>query len=359
MKQTLWQTLESLTSKAGPPGFEQPVVAFLAEQFADAGAVVNIDPMGNLYASVGSEEASPHLMVSAHSDEIGGLVRHIDERGFLRFDPLGGLSPVLLVGRRVLVAGHPGVVGTKPGHLQTAEERRTAPSFEELYIDVGVDSKAEVAAMEIRIGSPVTYDSPLQRFTNQDRASGKSIDNRLGCAVVLQLAREISGLGLDGRVTIVVAVQEEVGLRGATVAARHVDPDYAVVVDTLPVGDTPEVPTARMPGAIGQGPVLVLAAAGRTAGHVTHPKVASWLETAATQTGLPFQIATSIGYAVTDAAAVHLRGRGIPTGVIGLPRRYSHSPVCTFDINDAVAAVKLLVQFVSSMATHHDFSFMR
>ena len=359
MKQILWQTLEALTSKAGPPGFEQPVVAFLAEQFAEADASVNVDPMGNLYAALGPQDAAPHLMVSAHSDEIGGLVRHIDEQGFLRFDPLGGLSPVLLVGRRVLVAGHPGVIGTKPGHLQTAEERRTAPPVEELYIDVGVDSAEEVAALNIRVGSPVTYDSPLQRFTNQDRASGKSIDNRLGCAVVLQLARELRDLELDGRVTLVVAVQEEVGLRGATVAARRVDPDYALVVDTLPVGDTPEVSAGRMPGSIGEGPVIVIAAAGRTAGHVAHPNVTTWLEAAATRGDIPFQLATSIGYAVTDAASVHLRGRGIPTGVVGLPRRYSHSPVCTFDINDAVATVKLLVQFIKSMAAHGDPSFLR
>ncbi|NLF65955.1 MAG: M42 family metallopeptidase [Chloroflexi bacterium] len=359
MKEILWQTLEQLTSRAGPPGFEQPVVAFLAEQFAEAGASVSIDPMGNLYAALGPQDAAPHLMISAHSDEIGSLVRHIDERGFLRFDPLGGLSPVLLVGRRVWVAGHPGVIGTKPGHLQTAEERRTAPPVEELYIDVGVDSAEEVAALNIHVGGPVTYDSPLQRFSNPDRASGKAIDNRLGCAVVLQLVRALSGVALQGRLTVVVAVQEEVGLRGATAAARQVDPDYALVVDTLPVGDTPEVAAGRMPGAIGQGPVIVLAAAGRTAGHVAHPRVAAWLEAAAIEGGIPFQRATSIGYAVTDAAAVHLRGRGIPTGVVGLPRRYSHSPVCTFDINDAVAAVEILVQFAGNMATHRDFSFLQ
>jgi endoglucanase len=358
MKDSIRQALEALTALDGPSGFEQAVVAYLDDHLAAAGGQTQVDAMGNLYAALGAEQAAPHVMIAAHSDEIGAIVRHVDERGFLRIDPLGGVSPVLLVGRRVRVAGHMGVVGTRPGHLLSPEERRQAPPIDQLYVDVGADSAEEAAALGIRVGTPLTYDAPLQAYGNPDRLSGKAIDNRLGCAILLQLFRELAAAPFMGRLTGLVAVQEEVGLRGAAVAARRVQPDFAIVVDTLPVGDTPDVPPGRMPGRIAHGPVLVVAAGGSVEGHIGHPQLNARLEAAAQEVGVPLQRATSIGYAVTDAAAIHLQGRGIPTAVLGLPRRYSHSPVCTFDINDAVGAVRVLEQFVRGMAGQPPLSFL-
>lgn len=360
MKETLRKMLETLTGLDAPPGFEQPVIGYLKTQFESMGTAVTVDSMGNLYARLGKSEARPQLMVAAHSDEIAAIVRHIDAQGFLRIDPLGGLVPKHLVAQRVRVAGHLGVVGVQPGHLQSAEEQLRVPPIQELFIDVGAGSAEEVAELGIRVGSPVTYAISLMSFTNSDRVTGKAIDNRLGCAVLLQLFRELKGRDIAGCVTGLVAVQEEVGLRGATVGAYRADPDYAVVVDTFPVGDTPGVPSGRMPGAIGRGPVLVItASSGRTGrGHIVHPKVLAWLEAAAQEANVSVQPATSMGVAITDAAAVHLSRNGVPTGVVGLPRRYSHSPVCTFDLNDGVAAVHLLRQFVANMAQHTDLSFL-
>lgn len=361
VKSDLRATLERLTALNGPAGFEGPVVAALADEFGHAGASVRVDHMGNVYARLPrSDPAGPHLMIAAHSDEIGAMVRYIDPDGFLRIDPLGIVAPVLFVGRRVDVAGHLGVVGVRPVHGQTPAERLQAPPFEQLYVDVGATSAGEVLGMGIRVGSPVSYESPLRTFTNPDRLCGKAIDNRLGCAVLIQLFRELRDREPAGTVTAVAAVQEEVGLRGATVAARSVRPDYAIVVDTLPVEDTPGAQEGRICGRIGQGPVLVVAASGSTFvnGHIGHPRVGEWIERAGASCGVSVQRVSSLGYAVTDAAAVHLRGEGIPTGVIGLPRRYSHSPVCTFDINDAVGAVRLLREFVADMATHGEPSFL-
>jgi putative aminopeptidase FrvX len=263
-----------------------------------------------------------------------------------------------LVGRRVSVGGFPAVVGTKPGHLQTAEERRQAPPFEDLYIDIGFDSADEVRSLGIDVGTPITYVSQLEALANPDRFNGKAIDNRIGCAMLLHLFRALGGKFQHGLLTGVVAVQEEVGLRGATVAARRVNPDYAVVIDTFPVGDTPDVKTGRMAGAIGKGPVTVLVAQGRSGGHISNQRVLTWLREAAHRKQVPLQAAVSVGYAVTDAASVHLRQQGIPTAVLGLPRRYSHSPICTFDINDAVDLVKVLEAFVDAMPDHQDFGFL-
>ena len=144
------------------------------------------------------------FVISAHSDEIGGVVRHIDERGFLRFDPMGGVSPVLLVARRVSVGGYPGVVGTRPGHLLTDQERRQAPGIEEMYIDLGFDSADEVRELGIDVGTPITYISQLEPLANPERLNGKSIDNRLGCAILLQLFRSLSGKTLPASLTGVV-----------------------------------------------------------------------------------------------------------------------------------------------------------
>ncbi len=366
IKDELRATLERLTALNGPSGFEQPVVEALAGEFGDAGADVRVDPMGNLYARLRQpdpdrpDRGGPHLMVAAHSDEVGAVVRHVDQDGFLRIDPLGIVAPVLFVGRRVDVAGHLGVVGVRPVHAQTPAERHQAPPIDQLFVDVGATSAGEVAGMGIRVGSPVSYEGPLRTFTNSDRLCGKAVDNRLGCAVLIQLFRLLRDRTVAGTVTAVAAVQEEVGLRGATVAARSVRPDYAVVIDTLPVEDTPGGPEGRICGRIGHGPVHVVASSGGTFvnGHIGHPRVGEWIERAGASCGVPVQRVSSIGYAVTDAAAVHLRGEGIPTGVLGLPRRYSHSPVCTFDINDAVGAVRLLEEFVAQMQTHTEPSFL-
>src|SRR5262249_34872650 len=159
----------------------------------------------------------------------------------------------------------------------------------------------------------------------------------IGCAILLELFREFGDEEITTNVTCVIAVQEEIGLRGASVAARRVNPDYAVVIDTVPVGDTPDVASGRMAGAIGKGPVLVVAASGGGGRHVSHLGLIQAVETAALKVDAPLQRAATMGYAVTDAAAVDIANYGVPTVVLGIPRRYSHSPVCTFDLNDAIA----------------------
>jgi endoglucanase len=248
----------------------------------------------------------------------------------------------------VWVNGHLGVVGVKSGHLQTAEERTKVLPLEALYVDVGASSAEDVAAMGIRIGDPWVWLSELEQMSNPDRLVGKAIDNRLSCAVVLQLFRESQGRDLGGTLIGLVATQEEVGLRGAKVAAEHTAPDYAVVIDTFMSGDTPDVSYHReMPVGIGRGPVLLLA----TTGHIGHQGVNQLMETAAQRAGVTLQRATVIGKANTDASAIHLARQGIPTSGLGLCRRYSHSPVETMDINDAVGAVKVLSEMAAQMGT--------
>jgi endoglucanase len=356
MKQALRARLEALTALDGVSGFEQEVVAYLQEAFRDCADVVQVDRMGNLYARRHGRGAGPHLMLEAHSDEIGGIVKSIDPQGFLRMQPLGGVSPAMLVGRRVRVRGRLGVIGVKSGHLQTPEERKSVLEIGALYIDLGAASEAEVRALGISIGDPIAYHSPLAALAGGDRVTGKAIDNRIGCAILLELFRDLADETPAGPIDAVICVQEEIGLRGARVAAYTVQPDYAIVIDTFMAGDTPDVDYHReMPTAIGQGPVLLLA----NSAHIGHPAVNRYVQQAAAAASVPLQLATvAQGMAATDAGAIHLARRGVPTAGIGLARRYSHTPICVLDLNDAAGAWRLLRAFVGDMERHADLAFL-
>lgn len=359
IKDILRAELRALTALDGAPGFEQPVVAYLRDAFTPVADMVEVDPMGNLYAQRRGRRPGPHLALFAHSDEIGALVKSVEPAGFLRLERLGGTLPALMVGRHVHVKGHVGVIGVRSGHLQLAGGESAVPSIPDLYVDVGAQSEREVAEMGIRVGDPITYYSPLQVLDNPDRVTGKAIDNRLGCALLLQLFRELQGVVPEHDLTVVVAVQEEVGSRGARIAARRAKPDYAIVLDTFMAGDTPDVDFyAQMPAGIGQGPVFLLACGDKVLGHLIHPAVKRWMIETAERRDIPYQPATMVEISFTDSTAVHLTREGVPTGGLGLSRRYSHSPVELADLNDAVYALRFLRGFVDDMPAHTDFSFL-
>lgn len=213
--------------------------------------------------------------------------------------------------------------------------------------------------MGIRVGDPITYHSPLLTLGNPDLVTGKAIDNRLGCVVLWELLKALKDTTLDGEVMVVIAVQEEVGSRGARVAARRARPDYAIVLDTFMAGDTPDVNYyTQLPARIGRGPVFLLACGDKTLGHLIHPAMKRWMVDTAERLDLPYQLSTMVEISFTDSSVVHLSREGIPTGGVGLSRRYSHSPVEMADLNDAVCALRFLQGFVEDMAQHGDFSFV-
>jgi len=338
LKDELIELTAELCRIPGAPGFEQQVVAWLAERMRSYADELQVDGMGNLYALRQGAADGPSLMISAHSDEIGGVVRAIEPGGFLRFNKLGGVLDALLVARKVMVGGHLGVVGIKAGHAQTDEERSRVLAYTKLYIDVGADSEAEVREMGIRIGDPVTYVNDIQRFTNSDRFCGKAIDNRLGCVVLLELLKSLEGVQLAGDLHAVVTVQEEVGLRGAHVAGYRVYPSCCIVVDTMPCGDTPDMGADQvLPVGIGQGPVFRLV----SRGDVTHHGMKRLLIETAEAEEIPYQLVVH-DRSTTDASAIHLQREGIPTGIVTIPRRYSHTPVELADANDMLHTLRLL-----------------
>ena len=344
-KDAIYELTAELAAIDGVAGFEGAVVRRLVELFTPLADEVTVDRFGNVIATRHGADgpgSGPSLMIAAHSDEIGGLVRAFEPDGMIRFERIGGVLETTLIGRRVRINGLRGVVGVRAGHVQSAEERLKAPPLRDLYIDLGCNSADEVRALGVRIGDPVAYESDAVRLANPDRVSGKAIDNRIACAILVRLLARLKGVPLGGTLHAVVTVQEEVGLRGAQVVTYRLNPDYAIVVDTLPAAGTPDVNyTRELAINIGAGPVIPLLSGGGGRGNIMHPAMKRLLLETAEREGIAVQPAI-FTQGNSDVAAVHLVREGIPSGVVNIPRRYSHTPVETADLNDAANALHLL-----------------
>ena len=358
LRQRVKVLLAELSAIDGVAGHEQAVVARLRDLFDPHAISVEIDTYGNLDACLNEPNNGPSLMIAAHSDEIGALVKSIEPSGMLRFERVGGLIETLAIGRHVRIRGLRGVIGVKAGHIQTPDERGRAPAMRELYIDMGFDSAEEVAALGIRVGDAIAYDEPMEELANPLRVSGKALDNRVSCALLVLLAERLHGQQLRCNLHVVATVQEEVGLRGARMTANRLKPDAAIIVDTVPSGGTPDVDFHRdLRMRIGAGPVLALASSGGASGFLAHPGMRDFLRACAVSAGIAVQEALFYG-GNSDAAVFHQEAGGIPTGVINIARRYSHSPVEMLDLNDAVDALLLLEQAARTFEGETDLGFL-
>ncbi|WP_163970350.1 M42 family metallopeptidase [Oceanobacillus halotolerans] len=348
--------LKELASIQGTPGQEMNVVKALVEGFKPHADKVEVDKMGNVYSYLEGNKPGPTTMVSAHSDEIGCVVQDIDDNGFIRIEKTGGVLEALLVGRKVNVNGHFGVVGVKAGHLQTPEERKKQPELNELYVDVGVRSSEEVAEMGIKIGDPITYISDIEQFSNEDLICGKAIDNRSCCVLLIELFKALEKREFSGTLVGVVTVQEEVGLRGAKVATYKINPDVAFVIDTIPCADTPDS-IGTLPVGIGKGPVIPALAGSSVRGNIMAPQIKELIIDHAEKANIPYQLAALPG-ATSDVSAVHLEREGVVAGAITFPRRYSHSPVEVADLNDFEKGLVLLKSLINDNDNWGDLDFV-
>ncbi len=351
MKEAIYDLLGELAAIDGVSGQETAVVRRLAELLRPASDEVTVDEMGNLYAMRRGAKPGPTLAVFAHSDEIGMMVKAVDAQGFIRFHTIGGTPAPVLPARLVRIGGrHLGVTGIKAGHYQTAEDASRVKPAAESYIDVGARSAAEIEAMGITVGDPIVLVAPLTRLThNPDLVLGRAIDNRIACALLVRLFLDRIPIPA-GTLIGVVAVQEEVGLRGARVAAQRLQsqgphPDLAIVVDTMPAAGPPDMRRdTELNAVMSGGPAFQI----MSRDYLMPPGVKHFLVQTAEAEGIPYQI-SALHTSNTDAAAIHVAGEGVSTGVIALPRRYSHSPVEMLDLNDAANALRLLQAMVARM----------
>jgi endoglucanase len=344
LEQQLLSRLKPLAETDGFSGHEEAVTGLMETALKPLADRVWLDSTGNLYAARAGLPGGPRLMIAAHGDEVGGLVKSVEPTGFLRFHAVGW-KPWILQARKVRVSGRLGVIGARPGHFPGGGE---VPRVEDLYVDVGASNAEEVRGMGIRIGSPITAKSEIESLSSH-RVVGKAIDNRVGCAILAEVFSQLGSVAFEGTVTGVITSREEVDFGGARVAAFRVEPDLAIALDTMPCGDTPDVSFYRdLPVAIGDGPVIQVMTHEGEVAFIVNPWVRDTLECVAGREGIPYQVAV-VSVTNTDATAIHLARGGIPTGVVSVPRRYSHSPVEVCDLRDAAGAVRLLVGFVREM----------
>ena len=357
-RERLIERLGEYAAIDGVAGHEHAIVERLVADLTPLLGNVDVDPFGNIVCTIQGPDGAPSLMIAAHSDEIGAAVKAIEPDGMIRFERLGGVVESLLIGRAVRIRGHRGVVGCRPGHLTPPAERLSVPPMRELYIDLGFDSADEVHALGIRVGDAVAYEAPMRRLANPNRLSGKALDNRIACAIVVELAERLAGESLGCTLYLVVTVQEEVGLRGAKMVTHRLNPTAAIIVDTMPAGGTPDTSATKdLAAQMGKGPVLTLVSQGGASGMIVQPGLRDFLNGVADQEEIAVQRSLFYG-GNSDAAAVHLVNAGIPTAAINIARRYSHSPVEMLDIGDAMGALRLVEAAARTFSAETDLSFL-
>jgi len=332
--------LEKLSNAHGISGWEGSVQEIVKEEIAPYVDEVHLDKLGNLIAIKKGEK--PSIMLEAHADEIGLMVKQVDEKGFLRFIRIGGWFDQTLLNQRVIVHTRSGpitgVIGCKPPHVMKDEERKKIIEGRDMFIDIGCASDKEAEALGVLVGTPISIDRTFAALQG-DRVTGKAFDNRAGIVAMIEALKRTSS---KSTIYAVATVQEEVGLKGAKVAAFGLDPDVAIASDVTIPGDHPGIDKKDAPIEMGKGPVVVVAdASGR--GIMASPQVIEWMVGTAREFGIAVQLEASDG-GTTDATSIYLTKSGIPTGVISMATRYIHSPVEVLSLSDVDKAADLMAR---------------
>ncbi len=320
-------TIRTLTECFGPSGHESAVRELIRGQLP-RGVEVRVDPLGNLI--VRKPGKGRRVMLAAHMDEIGVVVTHIDQKGFLRFGPVGGVRILPLMGGRVeFASGIVGVIG-----MEKVDDASRLPPLEKFYIDVGASSPSDCP---VKVGDVACFKRTCD--FQGTRIVAKAMDDRIGCAVLLAVMKETGSSPHD--LSFVFTVQEEVGLRGAAVSGFGVEPEIALAVDVTMTGDTPECPPMAV--SLGAGPAVKI----KDGGMLAHPGVKEWLLRTAASSSLPCQREVLVA-GTTDAAAIQVSRAGVPSGCVSIPTRYVHMPSEMVDMRDVEGAVSLLARALSA-----------
>ncbi len=330
--------LEALCALDGVSGWEDDVRGYIEEKAKPHADELYTDVMGNLFVfKKGKKAREKSLMVCAHMDEIGLIIRDIDDKGYLKFSFVGGVDRRVAIGKRVTVGERKiaGVIGVKAVHLTTKDERKKVPKCEDLFIDIGADSK-ESALSLVSIGERAVFVSDVCYMGKNIKA--RALDDRIGCAVMLKLIEE----ELEYDTHFVFTVQEEVGLRGATVAAARVNPDFALVIESTTAADLPGVDGADKICTLSGGAVIGM----MDRSTIYDRDMARTLKAIADENNISWQQKTVIAGG-TDAGIIHKSCGGIPTASISAPVRYIHSPACVTSLSALDAVMDLARRFVN------------
>jgi len=344
----LYRDLEDLVLSHGPPGMEDEVRELISHRLKGLVDSLKVDRMGNLIAIKG--DGNPRIMLDAHMDEIGFIVKHIDDEGLLWFELNGGVNEKTLLGQHVTILSRkgkiPGVVGTKSRHLLSEEEALKVTRVTDMWIDIGAVNTKEVSEMGVKVGDLGSFQKRFIKLKG-DCFSAPSIDDRAGCLILIEALRKLRKW--KGTVYAVFTVEEEVGCRGAKTAAYSIDPDVAFVIDTT-YGLDPATTSRETRLKIGAGPsIRALERSSRFGmGWIASRRVYNFLLDIAEEGGFKYQTEVNT-MSITDASSIHLAKSGIPTGEILVPRRYSHSPVEVASMSDIEEASGLLVKVLECL----------
>jgi endoglucanase len=327
------ELIKKLVETPGPSGSEELIRKAVIEEIKGYVDEYKVDALGNLIARKGTKKADGlRIMISAHIDEIGLMVTHVDTHGFVRFIGIGGINPLTCLGGRVLfMNGTRGVIGTEK--LDAGK----APTLDQLFIDVGASDRE---SCPVKVGDVCGFERPYVEYG--DRLVAKSMDDRIAAVVAIEALKALKKTPHE--VHFVFSVQEEVGIRGATTAAYGVDPDLGLAIDVTRSGDTPK--TIKMETALGKGVAIKV----RDQSFIADPKVVNWMVETAKAEGIPYQMEV-LEAGGTDGRAIQMTRAGVPAGCISIACRYIHSPSEMVDKHDLEAAIQLLVALLSKPVT--------
>jgi len=342
------ENLEKLSNACGVTGRENQVRDLMIQFMKPYVDEITVDRLENVIAVKHGKPKLPKIMLAAHMDEVGLMVKTINKDGFLQFTKIGGIDDRILLAQKVNVhtkkGAFPGIIGSKPPHIQKEEERKKIVHFDDLFIDIGADGKDEAINKGVSIGDPVSFDVKYESLGN-DVVMGKAFDNRAGCAAMVEALKLLEKT--EWSVCAVGTVQEEVGLRGAGTAAFGVDPDVAIALDVTVAGDVPGVREFDTSVKMGKGPALTVS----DSGLITHPKVLRWLLDTAEEEIIPIQLESGL-LGSTDAARISITRQGIPCGAVSIPTRYIHSPTGVLNLRDIEKSAKLTAAAIKTIAKH-------
>lgn len=351
MQDSALQFLKRLLAAPSPSGYERPVQDVIREYASTFAKDVRTDWHGNVTVSV-NPSGSPRIMLAGHCDQIGLLVKHIDDRGFLWVHAIGGWDPQVLLGQDVQVwtksGPVAGVIARKPIHLQSPDDRKVIPEIKNLWVDIAVKDGEEARSL-VSIGDPITVVLGYREMRN-GLAAAPGMDNKVGAWTVISAAERVSRGNPKAAVFAVSTVQEEIGLRGVQTSAHQLDPQLGIVVDVTHATDCPTIEENQY-GRIklGNGPVLYR-------GPNVNPVVFEMLSKQASALKIPVQVNGLATAASNDAAQLQLSRGGVATGLVCIPNRYMHSPVEMVSLNDLDHAAELIAQFCLSVDATSDFT---
>jgi len=346
----IYVLLKRLAEVPGPSGREDSVrsiVIELLEKYVDK---LWVDTWGNVIGVKCGSSGGGKVMMTAHMDEIGFFISHIEDDGFLRVIPIGGVVERSILYQRVLIRARNGrlirgVVGLKPPHIAKPEELQKVPELRELFVDVGASSREEVEKLGVRVGDIAVFDREVVELTNM-KVTGKAFDDRVGLLALIKAAEMTHDPKID--VYFVATVQEEVGLKGAKTSAFAISPDAALAIDVTIASDVPGVAKSEWYTRLGKGPAIKVADGRGASGLIVHPKIFDTLISLAEKHNIPYQVEVIPG-GTTDASIIALNKEGVPAGTVSIPARYIHSPVEVVDLSDIYNAARLLKVFAEEV----------